>query len=98
MVVGSPTMDLLEAVDSLLGDCERYFSNADRSMAENLIVRSKLRPIQLVDCSIPCIIFAVLPASPRSKESSNPRIELIVTWSRRIKFSDPFGSAFGKER
>ncbi|XP_015767153.1 PREDICTED: nuclear pore complex protein Nup85-like [Acropora digitifera] len=34
---GSLTMDLLEAVDSLLGDCERYFSNADRSMAENLI-------------------------------------------------------------
>ena len=32
-------MDLLEAVDSLLGDCERYFSNADRSMAENLTVR-----------------------------------------------------------
>jgi len=32
-------MDLLEAVDSLLEDCERYFSNADRSMAENLIVQ-----------------------------------------------------------
>ena len=39
VVVGYPTMDLLEAVDSHLGYCERYFSNADRSMAENLIVR-----------------------------------------------------------
>ena len=34
-----PTTDLVESVDCLLRDCERYFSNADRNMAENLIVR-----------------------------------------------------------
>ena len=39
VVVGSPTIDLLESVDFLLRDCERYFPNADRNMAENLIVR-----------------------------------------------------------
>ena len=40
VVVGSPTMDLLEiSVDCLLRDCEHYFPNADRNMAENLIVR-----------------------------------------------------------
>ena len=40
VVVGSPTMDLLESVDFLLRDCECYnFPNADRNMAENLIVR-----------------------------------------------------------
>ena len=31
--------DLLEFGDCLLRDCERYFPNADRNMAENLIVR-----------------------------------------------------------
>ena len=30
---------LLESVDFLLRDCERYFPNADRNMAENVIVR-----------------------------------------------------------
>ena len=39
VVVGSPTTDLLESVNSLLRDCERYFPNADRNMAQNLIVR-----------------------------------------------------------
>ena len=40
VVVGSPTMDLLESVDFLLRDCECYnFPNADQNMAENLIVR-----------------------------------------------------------
>ena len=39
VVVGSPTMDLLESVDCLLRDCECYFPNADRNMVENLIVR-----------------------------------------------------------
>ena len=39
VVVGSPTTNLLESVDCLLRDCERYFPNADRNMAENLIVR-----------------------------------------------------------
>ena len=39
VVVGPPTMDLLESVDCLLRDCECYFPNADRNMAENLIVR-----------------------------------------------------------
>ena len=40
VVVGSPTMDLLEiSVDCLLRDCEHYFPNADRNMVENLIVR-----------------------------------------------------------
>ena len=39
VVVGSPTTDLFESVDCLLRDCERYFPNADRNMAENLIVR-----------------------------------------------------------
>ena len=39
VVVGSPTTDLLESVDCLLRDCERCFPNADRNMAENLIVR-----------------------------------------------------------
>ena len=37
--VGSPKTGLLESVDCLLRDCERYFPNADRAMAENLIVR-----------------------------------------------------------
>ena len=39
VVVGSPTMDLLESVDCLLRDCECYFPNADWNMVENLIVR-----------------------------------------------------------
>ena len=39
VLVGSPTTDLLESVDCLLRDCERYFPNADRNMAQNLIVR-----------------------------------------------------------
>ena len=38
VVVGCPTIDLLESVDFLLRDCERYFPNADQNMAENLIV------------------------------------------------------------
>ena len=38
VVVGSPRMDLLESMDCLLRDCEHYFPNADRNMAENLIV------------------------------------------------------------
>ena len=42
VVVGSPTMDLLESVDCLLRDCECYFPNADRNMAENLIVRLQI--------------------------------------------------------
>ena len=42
VVVGAPTMDLLESVDCLLRDCERYFPNADRNMAENSIVRLKV--------------------------------------------------------
>ena len=29
MAVGSPTTDLLEAVDCLLRDCVRHFTNAD---------------------------------------------------------------------
>ena len=47
MVVGSPTMDLLESMDCLLRDCERYFPNADRNMAENLIV-----PLQVMIDSV----------------------------------------------
>ena len=43
VVVGSPTTDLLESVDCLLRDWVGYFTcyftNADRNMAENLIVR-----------------------------------------------------------
>ena len=43
VVVSSPTTDLLESVDCLLRDCigyfTCYFTNADRNMAENLIVR-----------------------------------------------------------
>ena len=39
LVVGSPATDLLESVDFLLRDCELYFPNSDRRMAENLIVR-----------------------------------------------------------
>ena len=39
VLFGSPTTDLLESVDCLLRDGERYFSNADRNMAEKLIVR-----------------------------------------------------------
>ena len=39
LVQCSPTSDLLESVDCLLRDCERYFPSADRNMAENLIVR-----------------------------------------------------------
>ena len=35
VVVGSPTTDLLESVDYLLRDCERYFLNANQNMAEN---------------------------------------------------------------
>ena len=31
-------MDLLESMDCLLRDCEHYFPNADRNMAENLLV------------------------------------------------------------
>ena len=38
LVQGSPTSDLLESVDCFLRDCERYFPNADRNMAENIIV------------------------------------------------------------
>ena len=47
MVVGSPTTDLLESMDCLLRDCERYFPNADRNMAENLIV-----PLQVMIDSV----------------------------------------------
>ena len=39
LVVGSPASDLLESVDFLLRDCERYFPNTDRKMAEKLIAR-----------------------------------------------------------
>ena len=39
VAVGSPTTDLLESVDCLLRDCERYFLNTNQNMAENLIVR-----------------------------------------------------------
>ena len=39
VVVSSPTTDLSESVDCLLRDCERYFPNADRNRAENLIER-----------------------------------------------------------
>ena len=39
LVVGSPATDLLESVDFLLRDCELYFPNSDRRMAEKLIVR-----------------------------------------------------------
>ena len=39
VVVRSPTTDLLESVHCLLRDCESYFSNANKNMAENLIVR-----------------------------------------------------------
>ena len=35
----SSTSDLLESVDCLLRDCERYIPNADRNMTENLIVQ-----------------------------------------------------------
>ena len=31
MVGGSPTTNLMESVDCLLRDCERYFTNADRN-------------------------------------------------------------------
>ena len=31
VVVGSPTTDLLEAVECLLRDCVRYFTDADRN-------------------------------------------------------------------
>ena len=31
VVVGSPTTDLLESVDSLLRDCVRYFTNGDQN-------------------------------------------------------------------
>ena len=36
---GSPTTDLLESVDCLLRDCERYFPNVNQNKTENLIVR-----------------------------------------------------------
>ena len=39
VVVGTPTTNLLEFVDCLLRDCERYFPNAGRNIAQNLIVR-----------------------------------------------------------
>ena len=39
VVVGFPMTDLLESVDCLLRDCERYFLSADRNLAEKLIVR-----------------------------------------------------------
>ena len=35
----SPTKDLLETVSRLLRDCSRFYSHADRNMAENLVVR-----------------------------------------------------------
>ena len=35
----SPTTELLETVARLLTDCSRFYPNADRNMAENLIVR-----------------------------------------------------------
>ena len=38
VVIGSPATEL-ESVDFFLRDCERYFANADRKMAENVIVR-----------------------------------------------------------
>ena len=38
VVIGSPATEL-ESVDFFLRDCERYFPNADRKMAENVIVR-----------------------------------------------------------
>ena len=39
LVQGYPTCDLLDSVDCLLRDCERYLPNAERNMAENVIVR-----------------------------------------------------------
>ena len=39
VVVGTPTTELLESVDCLLRDCERYFPNADRNITQNIIVR-----------------------------------------------------------
>ena len=39
VTVGSPTTDLLESVDCLLRDCERYFLNTNQNITENLIVR-----------------------------------------------------------
>ena len=39
VVVGSQTTPLLESVGCLLREGERYFPNADRNMAETLIVR-----------------------------------------------------------
>ena len=44
------------------------------------------------------ILPYIFPASLRSKESSNPQTESIVTWSQTIKFSAMFWSAFGKYR
>ena len=39
VVVGTPTTPLLESVDCLFRDCERYFPNADRNITQNMIVR-----------------------------------------------------------
>ena len=54
MVVGSPTTDLLESMDCLLRDCEHYFPNADRNMAENLIV-----PLQVTIDLVPGLLHSL---------------------------------------
>ena len=76
---GSPTTNLLESVDCLLRDCDRYIHNADRNMAENIV---------RLDVAIDSIV--VLRDSLDAGEAENikriPLVETLVI-QRRILLS-----------
>lgn len=70
-VVGFPTTDLLEFVDCLLRDCERYFPNADRNMTDNLIVRLQVT----IDS-----IRGLLNSLDRGEAGNTARILVLKAW------------------
>lgn len=71
VVVGFPITDLLESVDCLLRDCERYFPNAYRNMTDNLIVRLQVT----IDS-----VRGLLNSLDRGEAGNTARILVLKAW------------------
>ena len=82
MVVGSPTTDLLGSVDCLLRDCERYFPNADRKMAQKLIVRLQVT----IDS-----VRGLLDSLDRGEAGNTARILVNWHWIMGVKLGNANG-------
>ena len=78
LVQGFPTSNLLESVDCLLRDCERYFPNADQNMAENLIVR-----LEVAIDSVRGLLDALDPSEAENTERI-PILETLVIQLRTL--------------